>query len=218
MPKYMDGLHSILIVMDAYLPIPVVRLNCILCILFGRINDYNGSFAFWLAVSSWDFTCLTIPILFLCWYKAFCIVYLGNTLGLIHSMYAVKWELSFICYLFIGLGLHFTQWFCLFRTSLKYGGCVYLFHLINYWKYSSWLIFFHFRHNLFCVWSCSFRQANFYASGHAQLHQLCHVIQSKMLTIYQSLCTLHRLKWLSQLQQCTGAAWLLLRSPNTELF
>ena len=55
-------------------------------------------------------------------------------------------------------------------------------------------------------------KTNFFANGHSQLWQLCHVIQSDMLTVYHSLSrlfpsvqfsfsALHQLEWLFHLQQ-----------------
>ena len=62
---------------------------------------------FWLATAPRIFTALTKPILFLCHCKGFHIViYLDDTLVLVHSKWAGKRADSFLCFLLVRLGLH----------------------------------------------------------------------------------------------------------------
>ena len=82
---------------------------------------------FGLATFPWVFTALTKPILFLCYFKGFCIViYLDDVLVLVHFKWVGRKAYSFLCSLLVRLGLHInfsksdlclTQTFCFLGLS-----------------------------------------------------------------------------------------------------
>ena len=178
---------------------------------------------FGLATSPQIFTALPKPILFLCHHKGFCIVIcLDDILVLVHSKWEGKRAHSFLCSLLVRLRLHInfsksdlfhTQTFCFLglcwdtvcmSVSLPSDKLADFQQLALSLKQSQHV-------TVFRVMSF-LGKANFCTSGHSQLWHLCCVIQSDMLHVYHSpthlfsqihfsISSLHKLEWLSQLEQ-----------------
>ena len=166
---------------------------------------------------------LTKPVLFFCHHKGLCIViYLDDILVLVHSKQVGKRAHLFLCSLLVHLGLHvnFSKLdLCLSQTFTFLGFCWDIVCMsvslppdklpdiqqlalsllqtphVTVHKVMSFL-----------------GKANFCTNGHSQLHCLCHVIQSDMLSVYHSptqlfshvhfsLSSLHQLEQLGKLQQ-----------------
>ena len=88
-------------------------------------------------------------------------------------MFVLEYTLSFTDQNFVSLNI-FQDCFKIQRI------CLYVYHQINYFRYSSWLLF-------CCRQRLRFHQGipilgktNFCANRNAQLHKMCHVIQSNM--------------------------------------
>ena len=184
----------------------------------------NGRFLpFGLATAPMVFTSLTKPILFLCHCKGLHIViYLDDILVLIHSKWVGKRACLFLCSLLVCLGLHINfskSDLCLSQSFTFLGLCwdtvcmsvslppdkladIQQLALSLLWT----------PHVTVCKVMSFLGKANFCTNGHSQLHCICHVIQSDMLSVYHSptqlfscvhfaLSSLHQLEQLAKLQQ-----------------
>ena len=178
---------------------------------------------FGLATAPRVFTSLMKPILFLCHCKGLHIVtYLDDILVLIHSKWEGKRACLFLCSLLVHLGLHinFSKSDPCLSQSFTFVGlcwdtvCMSVSlppdKLANIYQLALSLL--QTPHVTVCKVMSFLGKANFCTNGHSQLHHLCCVIQSDMLSVYHSptqlfshayfsLSSLHQLEWLAELQQ-----------------
>ena len=209
---------------DAYLHVPIVKnhhhfLHFVWC----NVPYQWKVLPFGLATAPRVFMLLTKPILFLCHCKGLHIViYLEDILVLIHSKWAVKRACLFLCSLLVCLGIHISfskPDLCLSQTLTFLGLCwdtvcmpVSLLpdKLADIQQLAFSLLWT--PHVTVHKVMCFLGKANFCTNGHSQLHCLCHVIQSEMLSVYHSptqlfshvqfsLSSLCQLEQLAQLQQ-----------------
>ena len=208
---------------DAYLHVPIVKHHChFLHFVWHNVPYQWKVLPFGLATAPRVFTSLTKPILFLCHCKGLCIViYLDDILVLICSKLAGKRACLFLCSLLVCLGLHINfskSDLCLSQSFTFWGLCWDTVHMsvslppdkladIQQLALSLWT-----SHVTVCKVMSFLGKANFCTNGHSQLHPLCCVIQSDMLSVYHSptqlfscvhfsLSSLHQLEWLAKLQQ-----------------
>ena len=178
---------------------------------------------FGLATAPRVFTSLTKPILFLCCHKGLCIViYLDDILVLVSSKQAGKRAHLFLCSLLVHLGLHINfskSDLHLSQTFTFLGLCwdtVCMSVSLPPDKLADIqqlaLSLLQTPHVTVCKVISFLHKANFCTNSHSQLHHLCHVIQSDMLSVYHSptqlfscvhfsLSSLCQLEWLAHLQQ-----------------
>ena len=93
---------------DAYWHIPIVKYHhCFLQFVWHNVPYQLKILPFGLTTAPWVFTILTKPIFFLCCHNGFCIViYLDDIFVLVCSKQTGKRAHSFLCSLFVRLGLH----------------------------------------------------------------------------------------------------------------
>ena len=209
---------------DAYLHVPIVKHHChFLHFVWHNVPYQWKVLPFGLATAPRVFTFLTKPILFLCHCKGLHIViYLDDILVLISSMQAGKRACSFLCSLLVHVGLHINfskSNLYLSQTFSFLGLCWDTVHMLVSLppdklaeiQQLALALLQTSRVTVHKVMSFS-GKANFCTNGHSQLHHLCHVIQSDMLSVYHSptqlfshvhfsLSSLCPLEWLAQLQQ-----------------
>ena len=208
---------------DTYLHIPIVKHHCHFLQFVWHNMPYQWKVLhFGLAAAPQVFTALTKPILFLCCCNGFCnIIYLDDILVLIHSKQAGKRACSFLCSLLVQLELHInfsksdfhlTQTFCflgLCWDTVCMSVSLPPEKLANIQQIDLSLL--QNQHITVCRVISFIGKANFCTNGHSQLQQLCHVIQTDMLTVYHfpthlyshvhfPLSSLCHLEWLSHLQ------------------
>ena len=209
---------------DAYLHVPMVKHHCcFLHFVWCNVPYQWKVLPFGLATAPRVFTSLTKPILFLCHHKGLHIVkYLDDILVLVHSKWAGKRAHLFLCSLLVQLGLHInfaTSDLCLSLTFTFLGLCwdtVCMSVSLPPDKLADIqqlaLSLLQTTHVTVCRVMSFLGKANFCTNGHSQLHCLCHVIQSDLLSVYHSpmqliscvhfsISSLCQLKQLANLQQ-----------------
>ena len=209
---------------DAYLHIPIVKHHChFLCFVWHNVPYQWKVLSFGLATAPRVFTSLTKHSLFLCHCKGLHIViYLDDILVLVHSKQVGKRACSFLCSLLVHLGLHINfskSDICLSQTFTFFGLCwdnVCMSVSLPPDKLADIqqlaLSLLQTTHVTVCKVMSFLGKANFCTNGHSQLHHLCCVIQSDMLSVYHSpmqlfshvhfsISSLHQLERLANLQQ-----------------
>ena len=212
-------IYRMLIYMFPLLSIIIVSyiLFGVMCLIIGRF--YLLGFA----TAHRVFTSLTKPILFLCHCKDLHIViYLDDILVLVCSKQVSKRAHLFLCSLLVHLCLHINSSksdLCLSQPFTFLGLCWDTVHmsvslppdrLADIQQLALSLL--QTPHVTVCKVISFLSKANFCNNGHSQLHCLCRVIQSDMLSVYHSptqllscvhfsLSSLHQLEQLAKLQQ-----------------
>ena len=205
-------------------PHPIVKYHHhFLCFVWHDVPYQWKVLLFGLATAPRIFMSLTKPILFLCHHKGFCIViYLDDILVLVCSKLVGRRAHCFLCSLLVHLGLHINfskSDLCLSQTFTVLGLCwdtVCMSVSLPPDKLAdiqqqalSLLQTTHVTvHRVMSFLS----KANFCTDDHSQLHHLCHVIHSDMISVYHSptqlfscvhfsISSLRQLEWLANLQQ-----------------
>ena len=168
---------------------------------------------FGLATAARVFTSLTKPILFLCHCKGLHIVfYLDDILVLIHSKWVGKRACLFLCSLLVHLGLHINfskSDLQLSQSFIFLGLCWDTVHLsvslppdklADIQQLALSLL--QTPHVTVCKVMFFLGKVNFCTNGHSQLHHLCCVIQSDILSVYHSPTQLF--SWASHSSQHAG--------------
>ena len=183
---------------DAYLHVPIVKhhhrfLHFVWC----NVPYQWEVLPFGLATAPRVFTSLTKLILFLCHHNGLCIViYLDDILVLVCSKWVGKRACLFLCSLLVCLGQHIN-----FSKSVLHLSQTFTFlglcwdtvcmsislppdKLADIQQLALFLL--QTPYVTVCKVMSFLGKANFCTNGHSQLHHLCHVIQSYMLSVYHS--------------------------------
>ena len=206
---------------DAYLHVPIVRHHhCFLHFVWCNVPYQWKVLPFGLATAPRVFTSLTKPILFLCHHKGLCIVIsLDDILVLVCSKQVGKRACSFLFSLLVHLGLHinfFKSDHHLSQTFTFLGLCWDTPHmsvslppdkLVDIQQLALSLL--ETTHVTVCKVMSFLGKANFCTNGHSQLHCLCCVIQSDMLSVYHSPMQLFHMFIFPLLSYINWNGWLI---------